>query len=135
MTIFYVYNRSTGEYAGNGTTVYDNDQYGCTEIACPSFTDSEVPIFNEEKWVISPKDNNLAYQRQFRLALVRDGISLIDIENAIKSLPAQLSAEALIEWEYALVIDKNNALVAQIAQILGYDNNKIDSIFSIARRL
>lgn len=135
MTIYHVYEKSTGGYAGSGVKLYNDNAHGSTEIPVPFFGETESAIFNGEKWVISPRDTNLAYQRQLRLALIRDGISLAAIEDAIKSLPAPASAEALVEWEYSQVIDKNNSLVTQISQLLGYNQAKIDEIFETARRL
>jgi hypothetical protein len=34
--IYYVYEKATGNFAGSGTVFYDDETYGCTEIAPPA---------------------------------------------------------------------------------------------------
>ena len=57
--------------------------------------------------------------RQIRLWLLRNGISLSTIEQALSNSP-----EALVEWEYATEIQRNNPLVTMLAEALQIDADK-----------
>lgn len=54
-TIYYVYRKDTGEFAGSGTPFFDDEEHGCTEIAAPSY-DSETQklfwLFDTETWEV-----------------------------------------------------------------------------------
>lgn len=54
-TIYYVYRKDTGEFAGSGTPFFDDEEHGCTEIAAPSY-DSESQclfwVFETESWEV-----------------------------------------------------------------------------------
>jgi hypothetical protein len=67
---------------------------------------------------------------QIRLWLVRNGITMTQITNAISSIAdTQTRSEAEVLWEYAPYIDRTNPLVATIASMLNMDNYAIDQAF------
>jgi hypothetical protein len=70
-------------------------------------------------------------QRQFRLALYADGFTSATIELLLADLP---NAEtALIEWQYASFIERNNSLILLLGPSLGYNTNEaIDDLFRAA---
>ena len=65
--------------------------------------------------------------RQCRLELnARD--LLDDVESAIAQQPKPVQ----IEWEYATQVDRGSDLVAQLAALLGFDNQDVDQFFEEA---
>lgn len=68
-------------------------------------------------------------QRQLRLYLLKIwGLKASDIE-------AHLDEEGLIEWQYASVFVRNNALFDKIAELLGKTSEDIDTMFKEASSL
>lgn len=53
-SIYYVYEKATGKFMGSGTPFFDDEIYGCTEIPCPEYPESESATWDGEKWVIAP---------------------------------------------------------------------------------
>lgn len=65
--------------------------------------------------------------RQMRLELLsRDLLTQVD------SAVAQAGQAAQIEWEYASTVERDNALVPAIQQVLGYDEVQVDDLFKEA---
>jgi hypothetical protein len=72
--------------------------------------------------------------RQFRQALVLMGM-YDQIEPALNSLPEPLKSLALIAWEYSLSFDRNDPLVDQVAQGLGWPSDQVDDLWRYAATL
>lgn len=71
--------------------------------------------------------------RQFRLGLLDFGIDPDSITNMIQQIPDENERKrVLITWEYAVLIEKNNPLILQFAQILGFSSSDVDEIFRLA---
>lgn len=95
------------------------------------------PFTGEEngKWVIrtaAPEAvvPNAVTPRQARLALLQLGI-LDEVEAAVE----QAETSVRIEWEYAIEIRRDNALLAQMAGSLGLDSDALDQLFVSAAEL
>lgn len=58
-------------------------------------------------------------RRQLRLWLVRNGIALANVEEAIDAMPEPARTEAQIEWQDASVYKLSNPLVIQIGAAVG----------------
>jgi len=73
--------------------------------------------------------------RQARLALL--GVNLLDdVDTAIASIPDATQRKAAeIEWEYANTLERNSALVAQLAAGLGLTDQQLDDLFAQAAKL
>jgi hypothetical protein len=73
--------------------------------------------------------------RQFRLALIEDGVSMANVDAVIDSLPDDGTRDkARVEWEYAGGIQRTNATMLALAPALGYDTEeKIDDLFRSAK--
>ena len=51
--IWYLYDRVTGAYLGNGTPFYDDESIGSTETPCPQYDyETELAIFVDSEWVV-----------------------------------------------------------------------------------
>lgn len=72
--------------------------------------------------------------RQARLALLGSGL-LSQVDAAIASLPSPQKEAALIEWEYAAVVQRNSGLVPAMAQALGMTDAQLDALFIAAESL
>lgn len=70
---------------------------------------------------------------QIRLWLFRKGI---DISGAIQAIQDEKArGEAMILWEYAPYIDRDNPLVAAIAEVIGMSASEVDEAFAEAASL
>lgn len=72
--------------------------------------------------------------RQARLALLQAG-KLQDVDAAIAALPSPAKEAAQIEWEYATEVQRDSALVKQLAPALGMDGAALDALFRTAATL
>lgn len=68
--------------------------------------------------------------RQCRIWLSRNGL-LSDVENAIKAV----GGETLIEWEYAVTVDRDNILIGSLAAQLNMTDDDIHRMFYEASKI
>ena len=56
MSIYYQYDKTTGEYAGSGVSAIENDQYAATEVAPPEPPASPRLVWDGDawSWVVDP---------------------------------------------------------------------------------
>lgn len=66
--------------------------------------------------------------RQARLALLDTGL-LDTVEAALNSLPEPTKTRSLIEWNHGSTVERNSALVVQMANALGLDPTQVDNLF------
>ncbi|EHH07561.1 hypothetical protein ATCR1_06831 [Agrobacterium tumefaciens CCNWGS0286] len=72
-------------------------------------------------------------RRQLRLTLVRNGISLSTVENAISDMPEGLpKEEAQIEWADASTFNRNHPTLLLIAGALGLTEAQVDAMWAEA---
>lgn len=72
-------------------------------------------------------------RRQLRLTLVRNGISLSSVEDAIASMPEGLAKEeAQIEWADASTFSRRHPTLLLIAAALGLTEVQIDAMWEEA---
>lgn len=73
-------------------------------------------------------------RRQLRLTLVRNGISLGSVDDAIAYMPAGLEKEeAQIEWADAGTFNRNHPTLLLIASALGLNEEQIDAMWAEAQ--
>lgn len=81
-----------------------------------------------------PKFNDCT-PRQFRLGLLDYGIDPDNITSMIQQIPDDEERKrVLITWEYAVLVEKNNPLIQQFAQVLGVSPSGVDEIFRLANQ-
>jgi hypothetical protein len=73
--------------------------------------------------------------RQIRLALLRSGVTMTQIEDAIGTLPEPIKSYALIEWEFSLAFKRTNPLVDDIGLLLGWSKEQLDALWLSASKL
>jgi len=56
VSIYYQYDKTTGEFAGSGVFAIENDQYAATEVAPPEPPASPRLVWDGEawSWVVDP---------------------------------------------------------------------------------
>lgn len=72
--------------------------------------------------------------RQARLALLGAGL-LSGVEAAITTLPEPQKSAALIEWEYAALVQRSSGLVPMMGTALGLTESQLDDLFVAAAAL
>lgn len=74
--------------------------------------------------------------RQVRIWLVRNGISLDYVENAIDSITDPIVRDITkVEWEYAPYIERTHPMLPILAQALGLNENILDQAFTEASEI
>ena len=109
---------------------------------CPDESDTKIDgvlgVYVQQDWETMRDDemrarNPAPHQvtmRQARLALLRAGL-LDDAEAVI----AAAGREAMMEWEYATVVDRSNPAVAAVQQQESLTDAQIDDLFREAAKL
>lgn len=72
---------------------------------------------------------------QFRVWLIRAGVSLAQVDAMIDALPSQARDEARVAWEYGLEVRRDHPLVSQFAAALGMSEAQVDQAFREAAAL
>lgn len=74
--------------------------------------------------------------RQARLWLIRNGITLTQVDAVIASLPDPLLRESVrVEWEYGTELRRSSEMISQLGPALGLDAARLDQAFREAAAL
>lgn len=73
--------------------------------------------------------------RQFRQALVIQGVSLQAISDAINTFPEPTRSLVQIEWEYSVAFIRSNPLVNSVGAMLGMNSAQLDTLWRFAATL
>jgi hypothetical protein len=73
--------------------------------------------------------------RQIRLQLFQMGVTAEMISAGLGSLPEPQKSLAAIEWEYATQFVRENPLVEQVAQLLGWSPDQLDTLWREGSKL
>lgn len=94
----------------------------------------EVEKFqNEVEELIVP---NAVSQMRLRKALILAGISISSINDAIAAIADDTQRELIYTmWEYAVVFERSDATLNQMATALGISQNQLDQLFVNAQNL
>lgn len=56
--IYYVFSKLTSEFAGSGTPFFDDEIYGCTEVAAPQYDEqTQKLLWDGNNWTIIEIEN------------------------------------------------------------------------------
>jgi hypothetical protein len=87
-------------------------------------------------WVLPPEPVPASVSPyQFRLWLIRSGVSLAQVDALIDSLPQPARDEARVAWEYGLEVRRDHPLIGQFGESLGMNAAAIDAAFREAATL
>ena len=113
----------------------DVPEYWQPPEGCTAVPDDEL----RAGWQYAPDSSPVPSQvsaRQIRLWLVRNGIPLATVEEAIDSIMDQPTRDAIrVEWEYAPYIERSHQWLVPLAQVLGLDEAAVDAAFREASSL
>lgn len=94
-------------------------------------------VWMNGEWILSaPYVPESISARQIRLWLIRHGISLTAVEEAINNIPDSLTRDSTrVEWEYAPYVERNHPMVSVLAAGLGLSSTDIDNAFIEAQNI
>lgn len=127
--MYYVFKKSTGEFAGSGLMEISNADYGSTLIEPPQGSNG-VAFWTGQAWKINNPNPGVVSPRQLRLAMIEAGIDLAAIDHIIAG-----NRTAEIEWEYATEINRSHVLLNQLADMMGLTTEQVDAVFAAARKI
>jgi hypothetical protein len=97
---------------------------------------SPESVWSGGQWVTpTPSVPESVTPYQFRMALLRSGVSLAQVDSLIDSLPQPARDEARVAWEYGLEVRRDHPLVGQFAASLGMTAEQVDAAFVEAKKL
>jgi hypothetical protein len=68
--------------------------------------------------------------RQIRLWLIRNSISLSQVDAAIEAIPDQLQRDSVrVEWDYAPYVERTHPMLVPLAAALGLTAEQVDQAF------
>lgn len=79
---------------------------------------------------ITPPVPESVSARQIRLWLVRNGVSLAQVDAAISAIPDQLQRDSVrVEWDYAPYVERTHPMLIPLAAALGLTEAQVDQAF------
>jgi hypothetical protein len=131
-----VYDAATGREVSLGTVVADPLPQGLASVV---LSDADASAIREGRaaWdadsrsvvMLPPVVPESVTPYQFRIALLRSGVTLAQVDAMIDALPQPQRDEARVAWEYGLEVRRDHPLIAQFAAALGMDDAAIDAAF------
>lgn len=125
-----------------GSSTYITDSTGII-VEPQEYYVLESPTINPPSWyveeIVEPfvppvEIPQKVTMRQARLALLGAGLLNL-VEASIEALEEPLKTQVKIEWEYSAVVERNSALVQQMASSLGLSGSQLDQLFLQANTL
>jgi hypothetical protein len=102
---------------------------------CTAVPDDELPAGWTRAASADPVPDQVS-ARQIRLWLVRNGISMGTIDDAIASISDQLTRDTVrVEWDYAPYVERSHPWLVPMAAALGLDDAAVDKAFREASSL
>ena len=104
------------------------------------------PTWNDSEWIegATPEEieqankpivPQIARSMNFRLVLIKNGISMQSVYDLIANLPSPQNELAYQMFEYATHYDRNNAMVNGLAQMMGISQEQLDDFFIQSEKL
>jgi hypothetical protein len=89
----------------------------------------ELVGMNQSDYLTRPVPESVS-ARQIRLWLIRNGVSLTQVEAAIDAIPDQLQRDMVrVEWEYAPYVERAHPMLIPLAAALGLTETQVDQAF------
>ena len=139
MSWYMVHDANTGREVSLGTVVADPLPQG---LASAVLSEADASAIREGRatWdaetrsvvTLPPVVPESVTPYQFRVALLRAGVSLAQVDAMIDALPQPQRDEARVAWEYGLEVRRDHPLIAQFAAALEMDDIAVDAAFVAA---
>lgn len=97
-------------------------------------TDEMVALTDDEVIEVTKREVKAVSMRQARLALLKKGY-LSQVETIINNLPDEERLAAQIEWEFAGVVDRDEALTRVLVAGLNLTEQQENELFELAATL
>jgi len=137
---YYTYSDSTFMYKGkisthhvqpdNSTTIKPTGNLKYAKWNGTAWTDISTPT-----QLLKDSVPKTITKRQLKLQLTIDGFDISTIPVAINQLSEPTRTFALINWEDGTIFERNDALLIQLATMLGIDDGELDVLFINAYQL
>jgi hypothetical protein len=108
---------------------------GLVAVAITGATPSIGDLWNGSVFSAPPVVIGPITPRQIRMGLFLNGITMEMVSTALSSLPDPQKSLALISWEYGSYFERDNELVGQVAQMLGWNDAQLDALWLFAASL
>jgi len=119
---------------GRGTWPDDNENKyqleGSTSLAPPEKKDGFTRVFADGAWEQRLAPIPDITPRQIRLAMTQAGI-----RSQVEAYVAAASQDVKDTWEFATIIERDNAIIVSGAAALGMTDAQIDDLFALASTL
>lgn len=119
------------QFAGAKTYAYRFDDESAWDAFAAENSDEDGNLTVTPPKPRPPKEVTM---RQARLALAGAGL-LAQVDSAIASLDQPHKTAAEIEWNYSQTVERDKALVAMLAPVLGLNDEALDDLFREAAQL
>ena len=104
-----------------------------TQIEPIGYDFKELPDYVDKEVIIVPESIS---QMKLRIQLILSGISIASIYAMIEQIPDQLRKELIYaKWEHAVIFDRNDATLSQMAKRLRITSEQLDDIFINGNKL
>lgn len=92
---------------------------------------SDDAIWNNGQWIVPPTEIPSSISaRQVRIWLIRNGISLEQVDAAINTISDPVIRDITkVEWEYAPYIERNHEWLIPLAQSVGLTETQVNQAF------
>jgi hypothetical protein len=101
---------------------------------CVASPEESLPVGWQMAEAVDPVPASVS-PYQFRVWLIRSGVSLAQVDAMIDALPQPARDEARVAWEYGLEVRRGHPLIGQFGAALGMDAAAIDQAFREAATL
>ena len=102
---------------------------------CTAVPDDELPAGWKRATIDVPVPGTIS-PRQARLWLIRRGITLAQVDEAIASITDTVTRETVqVEWEYGSEVHRASPWLAALGPVLGLDDATLDQAFREAATL
>lgn len=117
------------------------ESLGCIEVSVIYNGNFIDPIWNGTEWIEGATQEEIEAankpvvpesisQMKLRMQLIISGVSIASIYAMIEQISDQVQKELIYaKWEYAVVFDRNDTTLNQMAQMLGLTSEQLDEIF------
>ena len=116
-------------------------QEGQSQVPFPPNNNFIKPKWDNDKWIEGATEEEIEeYQKSLipptisqmnlRLQLIAENISIASVYDTIEQIPDAITKETIYtKWEYALIFERADQTLNQMAQMLNVSQEQLDRIF------
>jgi hypothetical protein len=116
-------------------------QKGQSQVPFPPNNNFIKPKWDNDKWIEGATEEEIEEykkslipptisQMNLRLQLIAENISIASVYDTIEQIPDAITKETIYtKWEYALIFERADQTLNQMAQMLNVSQEQLDRIF------